>query len=92
MYITVQLCEGLAQDLTRRQPRLADTRRLREVLSELQVTLQPLHPGVDDPELGRQFYVSVPHEQQAEEIAERLRQSGVVEAAYVKPPDAAPSL
>jgi len=91
IYVTVQTREDIAQDLVKDQPELPDTKKLRAVLSELGLYVQPLHPGTEDPELSTQFFVSVPNEELAVEVSRRLRESKVIEAAYVKRPGAPPS-
>jgi hypothetical protein len=90
MYVTVQTQGNVARDLAKDQPRLPSTRKLRAVLAELGLDVEPLHPGTTDPELATHFVITVPDEQSAAEVSRRLRETGAVEAAYVKPPDAAP--
>jgi hypothetical protein len=90
MHITVQTREDVARDLVKDRPRLSGTRKLRAVLSELGLQLEPLHPGTSEPELATHFFITVPDAEAAEEVSRRLRESGAVEAAYVKPPGAAP--
>ena len=54
------------------------------------VDIQPMHPGVHDPELARWFYADVADPDQAAELTERLRELASVEAAYVTPPEGPP--
>ena len=53
-------------------------------------TLAPVHPGTGDPALASYFSVDVPDQATADRLLARLRQSDVIEAAYVKPPEAMP--
>ena len=56
---------------------------------EAGVTLEPMHPGVDDDELRTWYYADVDDER-AEEVAERLRREEGIEAAYIKPDESLP--
>jgi len=66
-------------------PRLFNT-----LEEEFGVTLQPLHPGVQDPTLGA-YYHMIADEAVALEVITRLRASSRIEAVYVKPAAEAPS-
>lgn len=70
----------------------AEVNDLRLELEALGVGLEPMHPGIDDPELATYFTVEVPDDD--EEIAAQvlvvLSESALVDAAYVKPPDELP--
>jgi hypothetical protein len=90
MLVTVHTRADVAHDLARARPRLAESRKVRKVLAEFGLDLQPLHPATADPELANQFSVTAPDEQVAAELCSRLLATGAVEAAYPKPPDAAP--
>ena len=56
--------------------------------AELHVSLEPLHPATDEPELDSYLMGRV--EADADTIAERLLHCDGVEAAYAKPPGAPP--
>ena len=58
---------------------------LRQAVADLGVELQPMHPGVRDPQLARYFVLEVPDSATAEQAIARLRGTPSVEAAYVKP-------
>jgi hypothetical protein len=58
---------------------------MEEAASALGVSLQPMHPGTDDPELSRKFRSEVPDRDEAEQVAASLMESDAVEAAYYKP-------
>jgi hypothetical protein len=57
---------------------------------EAGATIEPLHPGSDDPQLNRYFVVRVRDARNAEELASRLRSFESTEAAYIKPHEEAP--
>jgi hypothetical protein len=59
-------------------------------LEKLGVELEPMHPGTRDPFLAPYFIVEVPDSETAERIVTHLRQSGAIEAAYIKPLDELP--
>lgn len=52
--------------------------------------LEPLHPDNPEPALTRWYRVVVPPDLDADEIVRRLLGDPYVEAAYTKPPEAAP--
>jgi hypothetical protein len=56
-----------------------------EAASALGVSLEPMYPGVDDPELSRRFRSEVPDPEAAKAVAASLMESDAVEAAYYKP-------
>lgn len=77
MQITLQVAHSEADELARR-------------LQARGLSLKPMHPGVDDPQLASYFLLEVPEEDTAEEVMRELLQLPAVEAAYIKPPDALP--
>jgi hypothetical protein len=85
--ISVQVQPDLAAAVHGRESPTAEVDDLNRSLEELGLSLQPVHPGADDPLLAPYFTVEVPDD---EELAVRvlavLEESGAVEAAYVKPP------
>jgi hypothetical protein len=90
MIVTIETKPAIARDLNKGRPTLAEAQHLRSIVSALGLQLRPLHPGTTDPELASRFYVTTPDQQAAEEARRRIEESGVVEAVYVKPPDAMP--
>lgn len=64
-------------------------RTLLETAAQASVTLEPMHPGVDDDELRTWYYADVDDER-TEEVLDRLRRDEAIEAAYVKPPESLP--
>jgi hypothetical protein len=71
-------------------PHVRTVDELRALAERLGVTLVPMHPGSSDPTLRRYYSVEVADPAAAERVATRLRESPVVAAAYIKPPDAMP--
>jgi hypothetical protein len=56
----------------------------------LGLRILPMHPGVDDEQLGRYFYAELDDPDRAEEVATRLGRIPSVDGAYVKPPEGPP--
>lgn len=87
MQITVQLEAETAHQLRHRQPPSGATRELLSVTGEFDVKLQPVHPGMTDPELAKYYSVEVADGELGDEIRAKLARCQGVEAAYVKPAD-----
>ena len=62
---------------------------LLDAAAELEVRLEPLHPGQTHPLLVSYFTVEVP-DNEASNVIDRLSQIPIVEAAYVKPDEGLP--
>ena len=90
VYVTDQAAHVLGQPASGGAPPSADVAELLALLQRLGVTLEPLHPGVEDAQLARQFRVRVAGRAAAAEVAERLRAARAVEGAYVQPPQGPP--
>ncbi len=90
MRVTTRVREDVASALHRRQSSTTASRELSQVMDELGVALEPIHPGAEDPYLAPYFTVEVPDTATAERVIARLQNCEAVEAAYVKPPDAMP--
>jgi hypothetical protein len=63
---------------------------LRNTLESLGISLEAVHPGFDDALLAPYFHVEVDDPEAADRVITSLQQSGLVEAAYVKPADEPP--
>lgn len=61
-----------------------------QLVRDLGVELQPLHPGTSDSELQRFFIVTMEDGERVNQVLESLRECHGIEAAYVKPPDELP--
>lgn len=91
MQVTLRLRpdEALAWQ-TRQRPSPA-MQELVRVLGELGAELTPIHPGATDPLLAPYFTVDIEDMADIDNVLRRLQKCSVVEAAYVKPLDEAPS-
>ncbi|QZZ20028.1 hypothetical protein J5X98_22480 [Leptothermofonsia sichuanensis E412] len=83
--VSTDVTDNLYQAGSRNQ-----TEELLEALNDFGLALQPMHPGVTDPELRSYFTVAAPDPVTAQQVIDRLQPMNAVEAAYVKPPDAMP--
>lgn len=90
MQVIVQVSEGLARALHERGMAVDALQEIQAAAEELGVSLQALHPGTDDPALGRFLAAEVPDQATGERVADVLRHRKGVEGAYLKPPDALP--
>ncbi len=63
---------------------------VQEAVLQLNLHLEPMHPGATDATLSRYYYIEVPDAATADTVVERLRNSPSVEAAYLKPPEGPP--
>ena len=63
---------------------------LKREVEELGLRLEPMHPGQTHPLLAPYFMIEVPDRQTAERVIDRLTHNKIVEAAYLRPEDAAP--
>jgi hypothetical protein len=90
MRVTTRLREDVASVLHLRHPPTAASGELSQVVDELGASLEPMHPGAEDPLLAPYFTVEVPDPATAERMIARLKNCEAVEAAYLKPPDTMP--
>lgn len=90
MQITVQLRSDIARDLAEHRLLARETQALTQTLSQFGLTLMPLHPGTDDPELKTQFWLQVDDQATANQVIEQLLSLRATQAAYLKPPEALP--
>jgi hypothetical protein len=92
MRVTVQLDPQLARQLSASGRRKPQRVQLDKLLKNLAVKLVPLHPGVEDEQLGSYFAVDVASPDAAANVVKHLRPISGVRAAFVKPPEALPHL
>lgn len=90
MQVTVQVSANVARVLHQRSPPTAESKALLRMIETFGLALCPMHRDSDDPNLQSYFTVEVPDYATAQRVTDRLRQSGAIEAAYVKPPDELP--
>ncbi len=67
------------------RPATPASRQLLRTANELDVVLEPIHPGAEDPYLAPYFKVEVADLAAAEHLISRLQGNTAIEAAYVKP-------
>ena len=87
--VTVQVSPDVALALHQQTPS-DESEELLELLKNLGVTLEPMHPGARDPLLTPFFMVVVPDQATAERVIASLGESEAVEGVYIKPPEALP--
>jgi hypothetical protein len=68
----------------------SDAYKLRRDLEKMGLRLEPIHPGQTHPLLAPYFMIEVPDRQSAERVLDHLSKYKIVEAAYLRPEDAAP--
>lgn len=90
MYVNVQIATETARALQERSPPNAESEALLRMIQTFGLTLEPLHRNADDDRLQSHFKLEVPDLETAQRVMNRLQQSSVVEAAYLKPPDELP--
>ena len=90
MIVTIETKPAVARDLEKAHPALEHSRNLRAVVFSLGLQLKAMHPGTTDPSLGSRCYLTVADSGATEVARQRIAESGLVEAVYVKPPDAMP--
>jgi len=89
----MQLVVRVRPELFRTEPRkhaVSPSRKLADVSQEFGVDIQPIHVGIAIPELASYFGAEVPDLATAEELIVKLKETGIVDAAYVKPADELP--
>ena len=89
--VMVQLAPDAAQAVHADGDLPRELRDATERLRALGLAFEPLHPGAQDRSLASWFRVSVEDEPTAELVAAALRDSPVVEGAYVEPLSAPPA-
>lgn len=90
MDIMVRLRSSVASELHGEQSASEDTAELVDTIRHMGLTLEPIHPGTDDPLLAPYFRVAVDDPSQSPRVINRLLRLNAVEAAYEKPADELP--
>jgi len=90
IYVIVKVPIYIGCSLCQRSPHTAESSELLSIIEALGVTLEPMHPGVTDPNLMEYFTVKVSSTEAAQRVINHLRQSKAIEAAYIKPADELP--
>jgi len=84
--VIIQLAEDVSLSLQNNTNSTGNSQQLLNLMSELNVKINPLHPGTKDPSLITWFSIKLPDETKADEAVKRLKMCKGVEAAYKKPP------
>lgn len=82
--ISVQIADDVAKAF-HEQSSTADTVELQEVLTEFNLSVEPVHPGIDDATLIKFFIIKAPDKATADQVVRDLLKLKSVEGAYVKP-------
>lgn len=90
MQVVIQVTADVARPLHQLGPPTEQSEALLRMAETFGLTLKPIHPGTDDPELQTYFMVDVHDPETAQELTDRLQQMPGIEAAYIKPPDELP--
>ena len=85
MYVTVILQPAVAQELHQQQPSLEASEQLIQLAQELDVLLEPVHPGETNSYLVPYFKVEVPDQATADQVISHFQALDAVEGAYLKP-------
>ena len=90
MKLVVQVTPETAKEIREQHYDNNATKELIVAAQDLGVTLEPMHPDVEDENLALYFSVSAENAEAAQLIAERLRKLKAVDAAYSKPHEELP--
>lgn len=90
MQVVIQVTADVARALHQLGPPTDESEALVQVMETSGLTLEPIHPGTDDPSLQTYFMADVEDPGTAQELINRLQQMPGIEAAYIKPPDELP--
>jgi len=98
MRVDIQLQLDTALDLHKQlgQPKKGASQKkssaseLKKEIEKMGLKLEPIHPGQTHPLLAPYFMIEVPDQQTAERVIDRLTKNKMVEAAYLRPEEAAP--
>jgi hypothetical protein len=90
MKLVVQVTPETAKEIREQHYANKTTKELLEATQDLGVTLEPMHPDVEDENLASYFSISTENAEAAQRIAERLRELKAVDAAYSKPHEELP--
>jgi hypothetical protein len=88
--VIVQIRPEAARELGERRTETPGAKEVAEAASALGVSLEQMHPGVEDESLAQYFTVEVPEHDAVKAVVERLMKCEAVEAAYVKPSEGMP--
>jgi len=85
MDISLEISTETALALHHLKPSSAASMMLQNIAQQLGVVLTPMHPGINDPDLIKSFFVEVATEKEAESVISAFLKCPDVEGAYAKP-------
>lgn len=85
--VTVKMAPAVAEQWRRGELQSAAAQELASVVSDLGLALEPMHPGVDHPDLASYFMADTSDPAAAQAAIDRLLTTQAIEGAYVKPSD-----
>jgi hypothetical protein len=88
--VVIKVAADAALSLHQRSPPTALSQGLSRIGEQLGVTMEPMHPGTEDPNLMSYFVLEVADQETAQRVIDCLRHMEATEAAYVKPHDEFP--
>jgi len=88
--VIIQLAEDVSLSLQNNTNSSGNSQQLLNLMSEINLKINPLHPGTKDPSLITWFYLMIADETKADEAVRRLKMCKCVESAYKKPPGEPP--
>ena len=91
MEVIIQMQKAVAAEMRKPKPCASIAGAVTDLVKELDVDLQPLHPTVQDATLQVFFVIIAPDQTTGDKVAKRLRDCTGIEAAYVKPLSEEPS-
>jgi hypothetical protein len=85
--VTVKMSPAVAEQWLRGELESAAARELAGTVKDLGLVLEPMHPGVDHPDLASYFIADTSSPAAAQAAVDRLLDTQAIDSAYVKPPD-----
>ena len=87
MRVTVKMVPAVAEQWRRGELESPAAQELASTVRDLGLVLEPLHPGVNHPDLASYFIADTSSPAAAQAAIERLLTSQAIDGAYVKPRD-----
>jgi hypothetical protein len=85
--VTVKMAPAVAEQWRRGELESAAAQELAGTVRDLGLVLEPMHPGVDHPDLASYFIADTSGPAEARAAVDRLLATRAIDGAYVKPPD-----
>lgn len=90
MQVVIRVRDGLLVAGDKDLKTTPTSRKLNDISAMLGVDMHPIHVGIAIPELASYFGAEVPDMDTAQKLIIKLKETGMVDAAYVKPADELP--